>query len=1419
MIVRLLASAILLTVVGPSSPSPDQFYGQTSWNGSIFTVKIPRNFPVDIPIFSLVPLVPPEDPDEESSYAPPPPRPIGISASSRLGSGFGRDGTLAELRLPDDAIGMDNWGDHRGVNSMGRGIHSPHSPREGNPPRMILLDNPNNLFQSVLQDQKNVISLRLRRAIELSDYTSYSGNNRIEVNIGPEGTQLNDRKYERRDNIITVRVVVLDAFRCRQIRKNFCMFSEDELKLRQWENRPRNALVSLATPTDVCPELNAKYSLELVEPKIGEKILTTAVDRLSIKPTVSLDREKYGSDIRFIVKCEIEVPGRRPISQTRSGSLLILDEDDSPPIRSRNPVVVWHYTNRTEDLDDQMMVLDPDLMYTNKYEIKLIGNTYNLVRIESINKFNIRSEECNREAENITGYTFSMDCTLLTPDIKMKVDANGNLDLSECREHLQSRCEEMSLDDSKMRKNVPNKIQFSVVIIDKKLLHRDPKAKQVSYDIVLTLPSCEEEAIPTWTDISVIVPPAEYNITVTRPVNKYYRLGKLLNQSVPVNDNSQELPSALAFVMDPESRNMGVAVTRVNGILYVEDPDMLTKGELIVRRGDTTINVYLNINIMESDPCPLPEEPSEEVEWCSSKGLNTTCEASCGLGSSGYCSWRPSQDTPNNALYGTCSPDLDTCPNGVCDELEQLHLGICPQDCVEADDFAGKSFGLIGPEGRGVQSCRWLFTCNEGKCVCFPSILDPDYPGTMPIPSQGTGAGCDEGCLIAIIMTILFFLMFLFVLFFMWRRRAHRSGKQKGGVISLGALPIEERNSLAYTRDEPHDTVHHGIRSSPRPEHNFIPTLHVTQIDRKWEFPRNRLVIEQTLGEGEFGKVMRAKAQGINGTLGYTTVAVKMLKPNSTPSELNDLLSEYSLLKEVSHPNVVKLLGACTLKGGPIYIIIEYCQYGSLRNYLKRSRHAEFENRVGSGPVEGTAADYNVTPKDILSFAWQISKGMAYLADMKLVHRDLAARNVLLAAGKVCKISDFGLTRDVYEGDLYFKRSKGRVPVKWMALESLVDHVYTSKSDVWGFGVLLWELVTLGTLPYPGVQPERLFTLLKAGYRMERPENCSQELYDVMLQCWAEDPNRRPCFQDLTDIFEGMIQADVEYLELRSLIVTNRSYFDQVVPLPDPPQQFQDAPPQIQVAPEQLPELGHQFQDNSETSPDSSPQIEELQNADSDWSPPSGHTDADSYLIARTDIKRPCREESSEPLLASITPSTTGIHTPTITTSHAHNPAYSPTSEMLPQPLHYSTLASRPDEEDVHTLECCRSEEDSDSGRATGDSGYATEEGRGRWKGDRDPKGTCRAPLTSPRGSSYSPLPHHSQDPDDDQDTSEDLEERQELLNEDLLGHLTPSPEPAYTAHHSTRTAHTTTTNTTTAAATHATSHAAHNAHTTPVIV
>ncbi|ELU15230.1 hypothetical protein CAPTEDRAFT_93002, partial [Capitella teleta] len=301
--------------------------------------------------------------------------------------------------------------------------------------------------------------------------------------------------------------------------------------------------------------------------------------------------------------------------------------------------------------------------------------------------------------------------------------------------------------------------------------------------------------------------------------------------------------------------------------------------------------------------------------------------------------------------------------------------------------------------------------------------------------------------------------------------------------------------------------------------------------DPKWEVPRDHIKLKENLGEGEFGKVMKASAKGIEGNEGWTTVAVKMLKDIASNSELQDLLSEFTLLKDVSHRNVIKLLGACT-RDGPFYVIVEYCEHGSLRDYLRKSRHQNTQPSCRSMfPTDQQAKDLDgkvvVTNKDLLSFCWQIANGMNYLCQMKFVHRDLAARNVLVASGAVIKISDFGLTRDIYEEDAYMKTSKGRIPVKWLAPEALFDQVYTTKSDVWSFGVVLWEIVTLGMTPYPGIPHERLFPMLQSGYRMEKPLNCSQELYSVMQICWQTTPLQRPTFKELIVMFEKMLSENV----------------------------------------------------------------------------------------------------------------------------------------------------------------------------------------------------------------------------------------------------------------------------------------------------
>ncbi|KAF6090774.1 hypothetical protein HJG60_012164 [Phyllostomus discolor] len=362
----------------------------------------------------------------------------------------------------------------------------------------------------------------------------------------------------------------------------------------------------------------------------------------------------------------------------------------------------------------------------------------------------------------------------------------------------------------------------------------------------------------------------------------------------------------------------------------------------------------------------------------------------------------------------------------------------------------------------------------------------------------------------------------------------------------------------------------------------------------KWEFPRERLQLGKILGHGAFGKVVEACAFGIDRASTCKTVAVKMLKDCATSSEFKALMSELKILIHIGHHlNVVNLLGACTKPGGPLMVIVEFCKYGNLADFLRGKRGDFIASKVplsmdrkmkpfhdsdckssqlvkprlesvastGSSTSSGFIEDksysesddeeesnrhllgatmahrvdsknlykHTLTLEDLICYSFQVAKGMEFLASRKCIHRDLAARNILLTDNNIVKICDFGLARDIYKDPDYVWKGDARLPLKWMAPEAIFDKVYTIQSDVWSFGVLLWEIFSLGASPYPGVQIDEEFCRqLKAGTRMRAPDYSTPEIYQTMLDCWHSECTQRPNFSDLVGRLGDLLQANVQ---------------------------------------------------------------------------------------------------------------------------------------------------------------------------------------------------------------------------------------------------------------------------------------------------
>lgn len=259
-------------------------------------------------------------------------------------------------------------------------------------------------------------------------------------------------------------------------------------------------------------------------------------------------------------------------------------------------------------------------------------------------------------------------------------------------------------------------------------------------------------------------------------------------------------------------------------------------------------------------------------------------------------------------------------------------------------------------------------------------------------------------------------------------------------------------------------------------------------LDR-WEVPRERVVINRKLGTGAFGTVYGGHAL-LAEDRGWSAVAVKTLKAGATTEEKLDFLSEAEAMKRFDHKNVVRLLGVVT-KTEPVCTVMEFMLYGDLKNYLLARRHLA----MGGGMDEdgGGEAD-EASPRRLTGMALDVARALSYLAQLRYVHRDVAARNCLVSARRVVKLADFGMTRLVFENDYYRFSRKGMLPVRWMAPESLALGIFSPASDIWSFGVLLYEIVTFGSLPFQGLSNSEVLARVKAGHTLDLPLGLKPQL-------------------------------------------------------------------------------------------------------------------------------------------------------------------------------------------------------------------------------------------------------------------------------------------------------------------------------------
>ncbi|KAH3846560.1 hypothetical protein DPMN_088862 [Dreissena polymorpha] len=404
-------------------------------------------------------------------------------------------------------------------------------------------------------------------------------------------------------------------------------------------------------------------------------------------------------------------------------------------------------------------------------------------------------------------------------------------------------------------------------------------------------------------------------------------------------------------------------------------------------------------------------------------------------------------------------------------------------------------------------------TSDSTKGKLKGNIHNTTVPGATVYISENNGKiGTVYIAVITVSGIAISFILCAAFLCFSFRQR--KAQCEQNSHLEMVTTPSDENNPVSSAVQAANfDMQLRCAVTELNPNYDFITAKYPEQQLR--EIPRNKLKLIRLLGQGAFGEVYEGTLKNMCANVSELSVAVKTLPALSTQQAETDFMMEAVIISKFMHKNVVKCLGVC-FEEHPRYIILELLEGGDLKTFLRDSRPK-------------TDQHYFLSMKELVHLSLDVANGCRHLEEKHFVHRDIAARNCLLTTrgeGRIAKIADFGMSRDIYSADYYRKSGKTMLPIKWMPPEAFLDGVFTTKTDVWSFGVLLWEMFTLGYMPYPGQTNSDVMQFVSSGGRLDPPEKCPARLNKIMILCWNSIADIRPTFSEIIELLDMCLQDD-----------------------------------------------------------------------------------------------------------------------------------------------------------------------------------------------------------------------------------------------------------------------------------------------------